>query len=107
MVADPEEWIEAHMQGGREVGRAHAGIGAGAGTWRERALRAEASADAARALGYMQGARARTRGSGSCSARWPRRTESISWRIPRRCGGSGAATQPHAMIAFGSVDRGC
>ena len=32
----------------REVGRAHAGIGAGPGSWRERALRAEAERDAGR-----------------------------------------------------------
>ena len=49
MVPDPEEWIDAHVKRGREVGR-RMGIGGGAGSWKERALRAEAETDAPRVL---------------------------------------------------------
>jgi len=52
MVPDPEQWIEAHVRlADKWDGRM--GIGAGAGSWRDRALRAEAAADAARLKDHM------------------------------------------------------
>ena len=74
MVPDPEQWVEAHMRGRREVGRPHAGhrhARRAAGS--ERALRAEAERDLARAIAHCEGARARGARAASSSARSPRR----------------------------------
>ncbi|MFM9634945.1 hypothetical protein ACKI10_46415, partial [Streptomyces galilaeus] len=52
MVPDPEEWSEAHIAlADKWDGRM--GIGIGAGSWKDRALRAEADAEAALVLAYM------------------------------------------------------
>jgi len=52
MVPDPEQWIDAHIRlADKWDGRM--GIGTGPGSWRERALRAEADADAALLLAHM------------------------------------------------------
>jgi hypothetical protein len=52
MVPDPEDWIDAHIRlADKWDGRL--GIGTGAGSWRERALRAEADADAALLLAHQ------------------------------------------------------
>jgi hypothetical protein len=79
MVPDLDEWIAAHVAVA-EKWDGKMGIGTGTGSWRERALRAEAEANAARVLAYMnllelhgrvgelERAVAETRGS-------------ISWRI--------------------------
>lgn len=78
--SDPETWIQAHMRVAEKWDGRIAGVGTGAGTWRERALRAEAERDAARATDHtnelqvraqvreLERALAETRGS-------------ISWRL--------------------------
>jgi hypothetical protein len=79
MVPDPDEWIDAHVRVARKW-EGRMGIGAGAGTWIDRARRAEAEADAARALGYMHRLEsdARVRELQRALAET---TESISWRV--------------------------
>jgi hypothetical protein len=79
MVPDPEDWIDAHVKlADKWDGRM--GIGAGAGSWRERALRAEAAADAARLKDHMNELEmeARVRELERALAET---TTSISWRI--------------------------
>jgi hypothetical protein len=79
MVPDPEQWIEAHVKV-TDKWDGQMGIGEGAGTWQERAMRAEAEADAALVVGYMNALESEAR------VRELRRaldetTTSISWRI--------------------------
>jgi hypothetical protein len=81
MVPDPDEWVAAHIRvADKWDGRM--GIGAGAGGWRERALRAEAGADAARVLAYTKelelDARIRELEHALCET-----SRSISWRLTR------------------------
>jgi hypothetical protein len=79
MVPDPEDWIDAHVKlADKWDGRF--GIGTGAGTWRERALRAEAAADAARLKDHMNELemQARVRELERALAVT---TDSVSWRI--------------------------
>jgi len=79
MVPDPEDWIDAHiMVADKWDGRM--GIGTGAGTWRERALRADADADAAMLLAHMQAIQtvARVR---ELEAALEETVTSISWRV--------------------------
>jgi hypothetical protein len=80
MLPDPAEWIDAHIRLAEKWDGRMPGIGHAEGSWRERALRAEAERDAARALArttaleiearaaMLERALAETRGS-------------ISWRI--------------------------
>ena len=79
MVPDPEEWIEAHIRVA-EKWDGEMGIGSGTGSWRERALRAEADADAALVLGYMNvlETTARVR---ELQGALDETTTSISWRL--------------------------
>ncbi len=81
MVPDPAEWIDAHIRvADKWDGRM--GIGTGAGTWRERALRAEADADAARVQAHANRLElaARVRNLERALAET---SDSISWRITR------------------------
>jgi hypothetical protein len=79
MVPDPQQWVDAHVAvADKWDGRM--GIGTGAGTWKERARRAQAEADAALVLAYMNAL--------ECDARvieleraLAETTESISWRV--------------------------
>lgn len=90
MVPDLEQWMDAHVELAEKWDGRMPGIGTAPGTWRERALRAEAERDAARALAHttmleLQAQRAKlqrdveeTRGS-------------VSWRLTaplRRFGAS-------------------
>ena len=54
LVSDPETWIEAHMRIAEKWDGRMPGVGTGAGTWEERARRAEAERDAARADAYTK-----------------------------------------------------
>ncbi len=78
--SDPEEWIEAHMRIAEKWDGRVTGIGTGAGSWEERALRAEAERDAARAIDHsnamQRGARAL-----ELERALAETTESVSWRI--------------------------
>ncbi|MFL5863651.1 MAG: glycosyltransferase [Solirubrobacteraceae bacterium] len=79
MVPDPEEWIEAHIKVA-EKWDGQMGIGAGAGSWRDRALRAEADADAALMLGYMNELETTARVR-ELQAALKETTTSVSWRL--------------------------
>jgi len=52
MVPDLDEWVEAHVNVAEKWDGRMPGIGTGPGTWEQRARRAEAERDAARALAY-------------------------------------------------------
>lgn len=79
MVPDPKEWIEAHVKlAAKWDGRM--GIGSGVGSWKERARRAEAEADAARVLAYMNALELRARVA-ELERALAQTTESISWRL--------------------------
>jgi Glycosyltransferase like family len=79
MVPDPEDWIEAHVRlADKWDGRM--GIGAGVGTWKERARRAEAEADAARMIEYMNALELDARVL-ELERQLAVTTGSISWRI--------------------------
>jgi hypothetical protein len=93
MVPDPEDWIDAHVKlADKWDGRM--GIGDGAGSWRERALRAEAAADAARLKDHMNELEMEARVR-ELERALDETTSSISWRITapfRRLG----RQRPHA-----------
>ena len=80
MVPDPERWIAAHVAVAEKWDGRMPGIGTAAGSWRERALRAEAERDLARALAYTaiceQHARVREAERALAETRG-----SVSWRI--------------------------
>jgi hypothetical protein len=79
MVPDPDQWIEAHVKVADKWDGRY-GIGIGAGTWRERALRAEAAADAARLKDHMNALELDARVL-ELERALAVTTESISWRI--------------------------
>ena len=79
MVPDPEDWIDAHVRlADKWDGRM--GIGTAAGSWRERALRAEADADAALMLAHMNALESDARVL-ELQRAIAETTESVSWRI--------------------------
>jgi hypothetical protein len=78
--SDPEEWIAAHVRIAEKWDGRLPGIGAAPGDWRERALRAEAEADAARLAdrsNVLQG-EARVR---ELERALEETTTSLSWRL--------------------------
>ena len=80
MVPDRDEWVAAHVSVAEKWDGRMPGIGTGPGTWEQRALRAEAERDAARALAHS------TRREGDARvARLERAIAeargSLSWRI--------------------------
>jgi hypothetical protein len=79
MVPDPEEWAAAHVAVA-EKWDGRMGIGVGAGTWKERARRAEAQADAARVVTYMNALELDARVL-ELQRALDDTTESLSWRI--------------------------
>jgi hypothetical protein len=79
MVPDPDQWIDAHVKVA-EKWDGRMGIGTGAGSWRERALRAEAAADAARLKDHMNALELDARVL-ELERALAVTTESISWRI--------------------------
>jgi hypothetical protein len=80
LVSDLENWIDAHVKIAEKWDGRMPGVGEGSGTWKERARRAEAGRDAARAIAHtnalLSDARARELERAMESA-----TTSISWRI--------------------------
>ena len=79
MVPDAEEWIAAHVRLA-DKWDGQMGIGAGVGSWKERARRAEAGADAARVLEYMNALELDAHVL-ELERELAVTTESISWRI--------------------------
>jgi hypothetical protein len=79
MVPDPEQWIEAHVKVA-EKWDGRMGIGTGAGSWKDRALRAEADADGARLLAYMNELELHARVA-ELERALASTTDSISWRL--------------------------
>jgi Glycosyltransferase like family len=80
MIPDPERWIAAHVAVAEKWDGRMPGIGTAPGSWRERALRAEAERDVARAIAYTatREQQARTREAERALAET---RESLSWRI--------------------------
>jgi hypothetical protein len=80
MISDLEPWIAAHIAVAEKWDGRMPGIGDAPGSWRERALRAEAEADAARVLAHST-----TLEREALTRRLARdladATESISWRL--------------------------
>jgi hypothetical protein len=80
MLPDPAEWIDAHIRVAEKWDGRMPGIGEGSGTWRERALRAEAERDAARALAHNTAREIEAREAMLRDVVAETRT-SISWRL--------------------------
>jgi hypothetical protein len=78
--SDPETWIQAHMTIAEKWHGRMPGVGEAAGSWRERALRAEAERDAAKALGHSKALEAEGRLCEVEGAIASAET-SISWRV--------------------------
>ncbi len=90
LVNEPESWVDAHIQVAEKWDGRGLGVADTPGSWRERALRAEAERDAARAIDH--GLDLETRAKASFLRRaLAETTESVSWRLTaplRRSGGS-------------------
>lgn len=80
MVPDRDEWVEAHVNVAEKWHGRMPGIGTAAGTWRERALRAEAERDAARAVARTNELQLAARRAQLERALAEAR-ESLSWRL--------------------------
>jgi Glycosyltransferase like family len=80
MVPDPEEWIDAHVRVAEKWDGRMPPIGWAPGTWRDRALRAEAERDAARAVARSRELELRARTAQLERGLTEART-SVSWRI--------------------------
>jgi glycosyl transferase family 2 len=80
MVPDPEEWIEAHVRVAEKWDGRMPPIGWAPGTWRDRALRAEAERDAARAIARSRALELQAR-TAQLERALAETRESISWRI--------------------------
>jgi Glycosyltransferase like family len=80
MIPDPERWVAAHVAVAEKWDGRMPGIGSGPGSWRERALRAEAERDVARAIAHTAALEreARTREAERALAET---RDSLSWRI--------------------------
>lgn len=80
LVSDLEEWISAHVKVAEKWDGRMPGVGYGAGTWKQRARRAEAGRDAARAIAQTNALLSDARALRL--ERTARETEeSISWRV--------------------------
>jgi hypothetical protein len=80
MLPDPEEWIDAHVRVAEKWHGRMPGIGHAEGTWRERALRAEAERDAARAAAHSTDLDTEAR-TAMLEHAIAETRDSISWRI--------------------------
>ena len=80
LIADPEQWIEAHIAIANKWNGVIDGVGAGAGTWKDRALRAEAEADAAALHAYAHEMERDARAE-QLNREIRLTRESISWRL--------------------------
>jgi hypothetical protein len=80
MLPDPEEWVDAHIRIAEKWDGRMTGIGHAVGTWRERALRAEAERDAARALAHSTDLETEAR-TAMLERALAEARQSISWRL--------------------------
>ena len=80
LVSDPETWIEAHMKVAEKWDGRMPGVGTGAGTWEQRARRAEAERDAARADAHTKRLECDARISELERAR-SEAVNSVAWRM--------------------------
>jgi hypothetical protein len=80
MIPDPERWVAAHVAVAEKWDGRIEGIGRAAGTWRERALRAEAERDLARAIAHAKAMELEARTLQARRALTETR-ESLSWRL--------------------------
>jgi hypothetical protein len=80
MLPDVEPWVEAHMRVAEKWDGRMPGIGTAPGSWQERALRAEAERDAARAIAHTKGLELQARRLQVERALTDARG-SISWRL--------------------------
>ena len=102
MIPDPARWIEAHMRVAEKWDGRMPGIGTGPGSWRDRALRAEAERDDARATAHTTVLKRDARVL-ELERALAETTGSISWRLtaplrrlsrPRRDRRAAAPAQP-------------
>jgi Glycosyltransferase like family len=80
LVSDPDTWIEAHIRVAEKWDGRMPEVGTATGSWKERALRAAAERDAARATGYFKVLECEARVRELERAR-AEALGSISWRI--------------------------
>jgi len=80
MLPDPEQWIEAHVAVAEKWDGRMPGIGYEPGTWEERALRAEAERDLARAIAHAKAMELQARVRGLERA-LQETLGSLSWRL--------------------------
>jgi len=80
MLPDPENWIEAHIAVADKWEGRSPGLGAEPGDWRDRALRAEAERDLARAIAHTKAIEQRARAAHLERALAEARG-SLSWRL--------------------------
>ena len=80
MLPDPQEWVDAHVRVAEKWDGRMPGIGHAEGTWRERAMRAEAERDAARAHAHSTALEIEAR-TAMLEHALKETRESISWRI--------------------------
>lgn len=96
-ISDPDDWAQANVRVIRKWEGRVDDIGAGVGTWRDRALRAEAGADAARLTGSLLDSE-REAVVRKLQEDIRETVESVSWRIagPIRRARSGREAEPGA-----------
>ena len=80
LVSEPDAWVEAHMRMAEKWEGRMPGVGWGPGTWKERARRAEAECEAARAIAVANTLKADARAL-ELERALAETTESLSWRI--------------------------
>ena len=80
LVSDVDTWVEAHMRIAEKWEGRIPGVGSGGGTWKERARRAEAECEAARAVAVSNQLLSDARAL-ELERALAETTESISWRI--------------------------
>jgi hypothetical protein len=80
MVPDPDEWVEAHVRVAEKWDGRMPPIGWAPGTWRDRALRAEAERDAARAVARSRELELQAR-TIQLEGALKETRESVSWRM--------------------------
>ena len=102
MLPEPQEWIEAHVLVAEKWDGRMPTVGRAPGTWRERALRAEAERDAARAVTHSRRLEEQAR-TAQLERALAEARGSVSWRItaPLRLFSRRRAEPPATRPMFG------